>query len=305
MTNYSHGYPYIIGTAVNDHVAAYMAHGGLNWGTVGNDDHWAPGHNGDHTSKPGDPTRPQPYITANDSWTGGTYDHDDYAFNFLLPRLQAGFYKRQIKFFNCSHQQWSSNNGWIKVQDSSGDDHLHVSFYGTGMFRFTGTADYFVWKGDGRPNPKTWRDGAISNEDSLVGACVVNGQTVVMVIGTDNFPYLSLDDGVTFKRVSTAAKYDAGISVTPYKEGVLAAVRALGEDVVMLNIPNLVNPSEGYRTMKLNGTGAATPAIVVKSDGVVMIAVKGNDAKGPNIYVRTIMPNGKVTDWVKRNGRAL
>lgn len=200
---WSHGYPYIIGTAVRDHVKAYTANGGQNWGTVGNDTHWAPGHNGDHTSKPGDPTRPQPYITANDSWTGGSYDHDDFAFNFLLPRLKAGFYKNQVKFFNCSNQQWSANNGFKSKQGYSEDVHLHISFMGTGMFRWTGTDEYFMWKADGRPDPRTWvADGIATREvESAMATVLVGGKPHTFLIGTDGWMYYSTDQGEKYTAI--------------------------------------------------------------------------------------------------------
>ncbi len=269
---YSHGYYYIIGTAVNDHVSTYTAKGGANWGTVGNDAHWASGHNGDHTSKPGDPTRPTPYITANDSWTGGTYDHDDYAFNFLLPRLQAGHYRNQIKFFNCSYQQWSANNGWKSKQDSSGDNHLHISFYGTGMFRFYGTKEYFEWKADGRPNPRTWKSGPPEANElrSTVAACTLSsGHDVAAYLGTDYRIYVSVD-GAREKLVDTAlVRFDPGLTLcsTDVGNGVIVSAVDSHSNVFAIHVLDVL-----ATTLKATATAIAAPTKAEGAPGVAKTA---------------------------------
>jgi len=283
-------WPYIICTAVRDHVASYTKHNGVSWGTVGNASHWAAGKFGDHTSK--QETGHAPYITANDSWTGGTYDHREFAFEFLLPRLQAGFYKNQVKFFNCSFKQWSANNGWARQQDTSGDDHLHVSFEGNGEFHWLATDEYFEWKADGKPNAKTWiSNGAASEDYEMSGTLLADGSPLFSFVGTDSKMYKSFDPSAPLAQhpylLVGNNTWLPGVGVATDGSNGVFAVRDEDKTVHLIIVEN-AKSGAGYKDLGRLGTAAnkaaSGPGIVRLSQGRYMIMIKGTDRK-QTVYI--------------------
>ncbi len=141
-----------------------------------------------------------------------------------------------------------------------------------------------------------------------MGSCTLkDGTPVLMTIGTDGYPYVSLDRGATFTLASKVTKYAPGVNViTMNGTGLTAAGRDERSGIHLLHIADAKNPATGFRDQPIGGTGSGTPSITNTPDGL-LLSVRGSLTTAANagrIYVKTVRPDGTVKDWAPTAGRA-
>lgn len=145
-----------------------------------------------------------------------------------------------------------------------------------------------------------------TTEDDSMGACALNDGTVALfAVGTDGFPYLSLDDGAKWVPVSKGRQFLPGAGLATLDGvGLLATVRDSAKGIHLLHVPDPTKPTIGYVDQPLGGTGSGSVSIVVTASKAIHLAVRGTDGKG-TIYVDTIQHDGTHAGWKPTKGRAL
>jgi GH25 family lysozyme M1 (1,4-beta-N-acetylmuramidase) len=145
------------------------------------------------------------------------------------------------------------------------------------------------------------------NGDNTMGACTLaDGTPVLAVVGTDGYPYRSLDHGVTFSKIvgDPKIKYLPGVSVTTNgKTGLYLAVRYPNLSLHLVDVPDVNNTAVGVTEWDLKGLGAGTPSVTELPNGDLVVAVKGT-APDRTVYTRERVA-GVWQAWQKRKGQAL
>jgi hypothetical protein len=138
--------------------------------------------------------------------------------------------------------------------------------------------------------------------DSQMGATLLpDGSVVLVTVGLDAYPYISFDEGASWKLLSKSYSYAGGVELAYYKNELLAVVRDNAHRAI--NLIHIDPVTLSTRVQGIGGTGAGTPSITVKPNGDLFFSVKGTDTRG-TIYTKTIHPDGTVKDWAPSKGAA-
>lgn len=125
-----------------------------NGGTIGNAVTHLPGF-GDHTPWAGDVIGGKRHkagvVYADDLMSHVTFDPTEFVFEFLRPRVLAGYYD-ELKYLLTDWKLIDRRYTWRFQKGGDGPDHVHVSFMpGYESVRSNVIRDYYYWKRNGKP----------------------------------------------------------------------------------------------------------------------------------------------------------
>lgn len=305
------GVSYTIAQPCLDLAAQIKAAGIANLGIIGDLSHQA--GCGDHV--PWACTGHYGWVTAIDIGWGGTLNSRRLSpallRQYLLPRLRAHTWEfYQIKYIITGYVLNDTRAPYNLKDQTGGDgpDHMHISFLNSAVKSHCSLiSDFIAWVKADCPNPVTFKPGtstAAAKESHMASVLKADGSAVVFAVDVFGKLVSSTNLGDNWSAALGADVFDAGVSVARFGTGALGVACKADRSIYLLHIPNLDDPSNGYRSQRLPGSGGDTPSITILPDNTIVVLTKSTLASDAGaVYRIKVLPTGVIVGPDKVAGR--